>query len=55
MDEAEGDVLSYAPFPADHWQKVWSNNPLERTEEVTEQPQLMEVRSMGPCGDESHT
>ena len=30
MDEAEGDVLSYARFPAEHWQKVWSNNPLER-------------------------
>ncbi len=25
MDEAEGDVLSYAAFPAEHWQKVWSN------------------------------
>jgi putative transposase len=30
MDEAEGDVLSYAVLPAEHWQKVWSNNPLER-------------------------
>ncbi len=30
MDEAEGDVLSYAVFPAEHWQKVRSNNPLER-------------------------
>ncbi len=30
MDEAEEDVLSYAAFPADHWQKIWSNNPLER-------------------------
>ena len=30
MDEAETDVLSYAAFPAEHWQKVWSNNPLER-------------------------
>ncbi len=24
MNEAEGDVLSYAAFPAEHWQKVWS-------------------------------
>jgi len=23
-------VLSYAPFPQEHWQKIWSNNPLER-------------------------
>jgi putative transposase len=30
MYEAEEDVLSYAAFPPEHWQKVWSNNPLER-------------------------
>jgi transposase-like protein len=30
MDEAEEDVLSYAAFPSEHWQKIWSNNPLER-------------------------
>jgi putative transposase len=30
MEEAEEDVLSYAAFPQDHWQKIWSNNPLER-------------------------
>ena len=30
MEEAEEDVLSYAAFPPEHWQKVWSNNPLER-------------------------
>ena len=30
MDEAEEDVLSYAAFPDEHWQKIWSNNPLER-------------------------
>ena len=30
MDEAEEDVLAYAAFPAEHWRKVWSNNPLER-------------------------
>jgi putative transposase len=23
-------VLSYASFPAEHWQKIWSNNSLER-------------------------
>ena len=29
MDEAEEDVvLAYASFPAEHWQKIWSNNPL---------------------------
>ena len=30
MDKAEEDVLSYAAFPQEHWQKIWSNNPLER-------------------------
>ena len=30
MDGAEDDVLAYAAFPVEHWQKVWSNNPLER-------------------------
>jgi transposase-like protein len=30
MDEAEEDVLAYAPFPEEHWRKIWSNNPLER-------------------------
>jgi putative transposase len=30
MDEAEEDMLSYAAFPTEHWQKIWSNNPLER-------------------------
>jgi putative transposase len=23
-------VLAYAAFPQEHWQKIWSNNPLER-------------------------
>ena len=30
MDQAEVAVLSYAAFPQEHWQKIWSNNPLER-------------------------
>jgi putative transposase len=30
MEAAEEDVLSYAVFPQEHWQKIWSNNPLER-------------------------
>ncbi len=28
MEEAEEDVLAYASFPAEHWQRIWSNNPL---------------------------
>jgi putative transposase len=30
MEEAEEDVLAYGAFPREHWQKIWSNNPLER-------------------------
>lgn len=30
MEESQEDVLSYAAFPQEHWQKIWSNNPLER-------------------------
>jgi putative transposase len=30
MEEAEEDLLAYASFPQEHWQKIWSNNPLER-------------------------
>jgi transposase-like protein len=30
MDDAEIDILAYAAFPPEHWQKIWSNNPLER-------------------------
>jgi putative transposase len=30
LDDAEPDVLAYLAFPLEHWQQVWSNNPLER-------------------------
>ena len=30
MDEAEADVLAYKAFPAAHWSKISSTNPLER-------------------------
>ena len=26
----EHDVLAYTAFPAAHWPKMWSNNPIER-------------------------
>ena len=39
MEEAEEDVLSYAACPAEHWQKIWSNNPLERVnKEIKRRP-----------------
>jgi transposase-like protein len=30
MDEAEIDVLAYKRFPAPHWPKISSTNPIER-------------------------
>jgi putative transposase len=30
MDEAEDDVLAHMAFPKDHWQQIYSTNPLER-------------------------
>jgi transposase-like protein len=44
MDEAEEDVLSYAVLPAEHWQKVWSNNPLERlNKEVKRRTEVVRI------------
>ncbi|MBB5167644.1 transposase-like protein [Mycobacterium sp. AZCC_0083] len=30
MREAKEDVLAFRAFPKAHWQKIWSNNPIER-------------------------
>jgi putative transposase len=30
MRGARTDVLAFCAFPAAHWRKIWSNNPLER-------------------------
>jgi len=30
MRTAKPDVLAFSAFPAEHWRKIWSNNPLER-------------------------
>jgi transposase-like protein len=30
LEEAEEDLLAFYPFPADHWPKLRSTNPLER-------------------------
>lgn len=27
---AEADLTAFAPFPTEHWRKIWSNNPIER-------------------------
>jgi putative transposase len=30
LTDAHEDLLAFAPFPLEHWRKVWSTNPLER-------------------------
>ena len=30
LEAMENDVLAYTAFPAAHWSKIWSNNPIER-------------------------
>jgi len=30
LDSAEPDLTAFAAMPAEHWQKIWSNNPIER-------------------------
>jgi transposase-like protein len=30
MRDAREDLLAFTPFPASHWKKIWSTNPLER-------------------------
>ena len=29
------DILAFTSFPVSHWQKLWSNNPLERLNKET--------------------
>ncbi len=31
MDTAKAEVLAFAAFPRAHWRKIWSTNPIERT------------------------
>ena len=30
LEDAGPDILAFTGFPVSHWQKLWSNNPLER-------------------------
>jgi hypothetical protein len=31
MRDARDDLLAFAAFPQQHWRKIWSINPLERS------------------------
>jgi transposase-like protein len=30
LESAEPDLAAFAAYPMEHWQKIWSNNPIER-------------------------
>ena len=44
MNEAKADVLAFAAFPRAHWQKIWSNNPIERlNKEIKRRADVVEI------------
>ncbi|MEO9330666.1 IS256 family transposase, partial [Gordonia aurantiaca] len=44
MDEAKTDVLAFTAFPHTHWQKIWSNNPIERlNKEIKRRADVVEI------------
>ena len=44
MGEAKTDVLAFTAFPRAHWQKIWSNNPIERlNKEIKRRADVVEI------------
>lgn len=44
MTEAKTDVLAFTAFPRAHWQKIWSNNPIERlNKEIKRRADVVEI------------
>lgn len=44
MREAKHDVLAFRVFPKAHWQKIWSNNPIERlNKEIKRRADVVEI------------
>lgn len=44
MREAKTDVLASTAFPQGHWQKIWSNNPIERlNKEIKRRADVVEI------------
>jgi len=38
LRDAAEDLLAFTSFPAAHWKKIWSTNPLERLNQRGETP-----------------
>jgi putative transposase len=44
MRDAKHDVLAFRVFPKAHWQKIWSNNPIERlNKEIKRRADVVEI------------
>jgi len=44
MNDAKTDVLAFTAFPQGHWQKIWSNNPIERlNKEIKRRADVVEI------------
>lgn len=44
LDAAKDDVLAFLAFPAGHWMKIWSNNPIERlNKEIKRRADVVEI------------
>lgn len=44
MRRAKSDVLAFTAFPQAHWQKIWSNNPIERlNKEIKRRADVVEI------------